>query len=139
MSPVRLSIASVTLAFVLIAATRSANAEMAHLVGGWGDMPGLPCTKWEGPLFGGSFKSAPQRWYFSVAVDSNAAADAAKIAGATCIGPAVAAAGGISAITGNFAVAWPVFQASFLACMKTAAPAIAVTSVSGKTYTQCDW
>jgi hypothetical protein len=84
-------------------------------------------------------KTSEQRLYAWAVVDSQNMRDEAVQAVKDCALAAVAAAGGISAITANPGAASGAFTAAFLTCFAAKFADIAINSVSLETRAVCTW
>ncbi|WP_334044795.1 hypothetical protein [Burkholderia ambifaria] len=84
-------------------------------------------------------ETAEQRLYAYADIDSPNWSDAANSAAKECIGPAIAAAGGVGAITANPAAAAAAFGAAFLREFYTKMGEVAINSIHLETSSKCMW
>jgi len=84
-------------------------------------------------------QTAEQRLYAYADIDSPNWNDVATAAAKESIGPALAAAGGIGAVTMNPGAAAAAFGEAFLASFATKATGAAINSVHIETNSQCMW
>ena len=114
---------------------------------GWTVLP-VPCSRVrmvtvDGP-FGTKFdvpkiETAEQRMYAFADIDSSAWTAASQDAAKDCATAAIAAAGGIGAITANPGTTAAAFGEAFLACFSAKITGVAISSVHIEVSPQCMW